>query len=259
MIETTSRPARAVSMAFAAIVTLLAVTDASGQEQKVKAVIGEQTKTEVAAQASQNRVAQMDDEAASMLADYRQAIAEAQSLKAYNEQLSQQVKSQNEEIGSMSSQLTDIENTSREVLPMMNKMLDALEQFVKLDVPFLPEERRNRLQQLRDMMGRADVTISEKYRRIVEAYQIETEYGRTIEAYEGTIDDKTMQFLRAGRVALVYQSLDGKETGYWDQRKKTWVRDDSYSDSTILGLKIAKKQSAPDFFTVPVPAPKEVQ
>jgi chromosome segregation ATPase len=259
MIETTSRPARAVSMAFAAIVTLLAVTDASGQEQKVNAVIGEQTKTEVAAQASQNRVAQMDDEATSMLADYRQALAEAQSLKAYNEQLSQQVKSQNEEIGSMSSQLADIESTSREVLPMMNKMLDALEQFVKLDVPFLPDERSNRLQQLRDMMGRADVTISEKYRRIVEAYQIETEYGRTIEAYEGKIDDKTMQFLRAGRVALVYQSLDGKETGYWDQQKKTWVRDDSYSDPIILGLKIAKKQSAPDFFTVPVPAPKEIQ
>ena len=102
----------------------------------------------------------------------------------------------------MTRQLGEIETTSREVLPMMQKMLATLDQFVKLDVPFLLEERTNRVAQLKDMMTRADVSISEKYRRIVEAYQIEMEYGRTIEAYQGKVGDKTVDFLRAGRVAL---------------------------------------------------------
>ena len=80
-------------------------------------------------------------------------------------------------------------------------------------------------------MDRADVTISEKYRRIVEAYQVEMDYGRTIEAYEGELaseggDPRTVQFLRVGRVTLLYQTLDGRETGYWDADRKAWVVDD---------------------------------
>lgn len=213
---------------------------------------------EEAAQASQKRVTQLDEEATGMLADYRQALAEAQGLKTYTEQLAIQVNSQNEELAAMTKQITEIETTSREVLPMMTKMLDTLEQFVKLDVPFLPEERSNRLATLKEMMTRADVSLSEKYRRIVEAYQVEMEYGRTLEAYEGKVGDKTVQFLRAGRVALLYQTLDGKETGYWDVDAKDWKIDSSYNDSITAGLKVAKKQAAPDFIKVPVPAPKEI-
>ena len=108
-------------------------------------------------------------------------------------------------------------------------------------------------------MSRADVSVSEKYRRIVEAYQIEIEYGRTIEAYQGKVGDKTVDFLRAGRVALLYQTLDGKETGYWDADAKKWVQDNDYEDAIEAGLKVAKKQAAPDFIVVPVHAPKEVK
>ena len=194
-----------------------------------------------------------------MLADYRQMHAETTSLKQYNEQLAAQVKSQQDELNDMTQQLGEIETTSREVLPMMHKMLATLDQFVKLDVPFLLEERTNRVAQLKDMMTRADVSMSEKYRRIVEAYQIEMEYGRTIEAYQGKVGDKTVDFLRAGRVALMYQTLDGKETGYWDADEKKWKRTTSYDDAIEAGLKVAKKQAAPDFVAVPVRAPKEVE
>lgn len=225
--------------------------------EKVKTTIGEQVKTEQAAVASQKKVEQLDDEASKAVADYRQMISEAQSLKAYNDQMAEQVKSQQDQINDMTKQLDEIQTTSREVLPLMNKMLDTLVKFVSLDVPFLQDERKNRIAQLQLMMGRADVSTSEKYRRLVEAYQIEVEYGRTIESYQGKVNDKTVEFLRAGRVSLMYRTLDGKETGYWDADAKKWVVDNDYREAMTAGLKVAKKQAAPDFLKVAIHAPKE--
>jgi uncharacterized protein DUF3450 len=249
--------AAAVWLGIAVAQTVNAQT-APAQGEKVNAVISEQVKAEQAAQASQKRVAALDEEATGMLAEYRQATAETTGLKAYNDQLATQVKSQQDELTTMTRQISEIETTSREALPMMQKMVATLGQFVKLDIPFLPDERANRLAQLEDMMTRADVSVSEKYRRIVEAYQIEIEYGRTIEAYQGKVGDKTVDFLRAGRVALMYQTLDGSETGYWDADAKTWKQDGSYEDAIKSGLKVAKKQAAPDFIRLPVHAPKQV-
>ncbi len=241
-----------------AVVSLLHAGAASTQTEKVNSVISEQVKAEEAARASQKRVEQLDEETTKMLADYRQMLAESTSLKSYNEQLATQVKSQDEQITEMSQQIDQIATTSREVLPMMDKMLATLDQFVQLDVPFLLEERTRRVDQLKEMMTRADVSTSEKYRRIVEAYQIEMEYGRTIESYQGKVGDKTVDFLRAGRVALMYQTLDGKETGYWDANEKAWKQDKAFADAMRAGLKVAKKQAAPDFITVAVRAPKEI-
>jgi hypothetical protein len=259
MIPSKHRTKRVAQVTAGLVVSsCLAAAAYAQSSDKVGAVIGEQVKAEEAAQASQRRVAALDDEATKMLSEYRMAIAEAQSLTGYNDQLAAQVKSQNDEVEAMTKQLSEIETTSKEVLPMMQKMVSTLEQFVKLDMPFLPDERANRVSQLKDLMTRADVSVSEKYRRIVEAYQIEIEYGRTLEAYQGKIDEKTVDFLRAGRISLMYQTLDGKETGYWDRDKQKWVVDNSYGSVINAGLKVAKKQAAPDFITVAVPAPKEI-
>jgi len=119
------------------------------------------------------------------------------------------------------------------------------------------------VQGLKDMMGRADVTISEKYRRILEAYQVELDYGRTVEAYEGELagegDPRTVQFLRVGRVTLLYQTLDGRETGYWDAERKGWVVASEYGASFQEGIAVARKSRAPEMLMLPVPVPKEAQ
>jgi hypothetical protein len=258
MSKTLSTSVRAALTAAGTFAALWGAAAMTAEPAKVNAVISEQVKTEEAARASQKRVEQLDEEATKMLADYRQMLAETTSLKSYNDQLAMQVKSQDEQVADMTHQLTTIETTSREVLPMMEKMLATLDQFVKLDVPFLMDERSNRVAQLKDMMTRADVSTSEKYRRIVEAYQIEMEYGRTIEAYQGKVGEKTVDFLRAGRVSLMYQTLDGKETGYWDANEKAWKLDSNYQGVLAYGLRVAKKQAAPDFINMAVPAPKEI-
>ena len=194
---------------------------------------------------------------------YAQAMADADSLERFNAQLQEQVESQETEIASIQQQLTDIETTNREVQPLMQQMVDTLARFVELDVPFLIEERTTRVTELKNIMNRADVNVSEKYRRILEAYQIELEYGRTLSAYEGRLgagaDARTVEFAQLGRVSLMYRTLDGSETGYWDANQKTWVVDDSYKEAVEEAIRVARREGAADLLTVPVPAPQEVR
>ena len=108
-------------------------------------------------------------------------------------------------------------------------------------------------------MDRADVSTSEKYRRIVEAYQVEMEYGRTIEAYQAELEldgaNKVVDFLRVGRIALMFQTQDGRITGYYDPTSKSFVEDNDYKIAVRDGLRVARKQTAPDLLVVPVQAP----
>ena len=239
-----------------------ATEPAADAPEKFRTLVGEEAATQTESAASQERIDGLDDETQKLAAEYRQVKNETESLQTYNRQIEAQLPSQLEEMQQLELQLKEIEATSRDILPLMQRMLETLEQFVQLDLPFLPEERAKRVATLLAMMDQANVTISEKFRRIVEAYQIEMEYGRTLEAYEGKLSEgdeaRTVQFLRVGRVALMYQTLDQKETGYWDANTKTWVVDDSYRHAFAKNLAVAKKLGAPDLLVVPVPAPKEV-
>jgi hypothetical protein len=172
------------------------------------------------------------------------------------------ITSQEAELTSLQSQLDQIEVVGRSVMPLMLKMIDAYESLVKLDLPFLLDERKERVAELRKLMRRSDVTSAEKYRRIMEAYQIENEYGRTIEAYRSTLDlagrEATVDFLRFGRIALVYQTPDGTEAGVWNHETKSWEPlDPRYRGAIRDGLRIARKQSAPDLIRLPLPAAED--
>jgi hypothetical protein len=211
---------------------------------------------------SQSRINDLRDRAQDADGRAAQAIAEAESLERFNRQLDEQVREQEEELASIARQLVEIETTTREVQPLMQQMVDTLARFIELDVPFLLEERRARVQNLIDLMGRADVVISEKYRLILEAYQIELDYGNTFDAYEGPLgtgdDARIVEFARLGRVSLMYRTLDGSETGYWDANQKMWVVDLSYRDAIEEAIRVARGEGD-DLLTVPVPAPQEVR
>jgi hypothetical protein len=253
---------RALAAALAAAAAFSAAPAAMAEpERSIEPAMREQIEADRAAIASQERVSELSDETRDLLLQYRNYLSEAQTLREYTEQLETQVESQGAEIEFVKGQLVEIETTSQVVLPLMQKMLDALDRFVRLDVPFQLEERRRRIDALAETMQRADVTLSEKYRRILEAYQIEIEYGRTLEAYQGRLGEeaggRTVRFLRIGRVALLYQTLDGEETGYWDAEQKRWVVDDSYRSAVKHGFAVADKVGAPDLLRAPVPAPAE--
>ena len=112
-------------------------------------------------------------------------------------------------------------------------------------------------------MERSDVSSAEKFRRVIEAYQIENDYGRTIEAYRGSVpidgNPQEVDFLRIGRVSLAYQSVGGAHTGAWDKEVGDWVELDAseFKNQVSDGLRVARKQVAPDLLVIPVAAPSE--
>lgn len=218
----------------------------------------------VAAQKSQERVDKLSAEAQEALNQYRATQRQIESIGIYNKQVETLIAAQESEMTSLEKQIESATSIGREITPLMIRMLDALGAFVELDVPFLLEERRGRISELRAMMDRADVTDSEKYRRLLEAYQIENDFGRTIEAYQGAYGEgaaqRTVNFLRVGRISLVYQTIDGQEIGAWDKRGKAWVALPSAYRTTINeAFRIARKQSAPDLIRLPVSVPEDAQ
>jgi hypothetical protein len=245
------------------MVALVPAAFAAPAGAQLQEALTAQVETDRAAAQAQEELNGIRERTQDAAGRYAQAMADADSLERFNAQLQEQVQSQNTEIESIQRQLTDIETTQREVQPLMQQMVDTLARFVELDVPFLLDERTATVKKLQDLMGRADVTISEKYRQILEAYQIELEYGRTLSAYEGRLgtgaDARTVEFAQLGRVSLMYRTLDGSETGYWDAEKKTWVIDNSYREAVEEALRVARRDGAPDLLTVPVPAPQEVR
>jgi len=211
-------------------------------------------------QDTQERINELSDEAREMLAEYRAAKDETRNLEIYNEQLQRQVDSQEEELASLESQLAQIDRTQQEFVPNMLEALDALDQFVERDLPFRIDERRAAVDELRELMGKANVTTAEKYRRLMERFQTEMEYGRTIDTYRGDLEiegeSRSVRFLRIGRVALMYQTLDQQRTGRWNPDANAWESvGGAFRAAFERGAEIAAEQAPPNLIQTPVNAP----
>lgn len=229
--------------------------------QSLERVLNAQERRTRLAQESQERIDSTVKQTRSLEDQYKAVLKEIEGLEVYNTLLQRQVDNQVLQLTDLEASLQQVEVINRQIVPIMTKMIEGLEQFVDLDVPFLLEERTNRIAGLWELMERQDVTVAEKFRKVTEAFQIENDYGRTIEAYKGTLEldgaTRQVDFLRIGRVALVYQTEDGKISGVWDQQGNTWQSlGNEYKNQIKFGLQIARKQVAPDLVLMPVDAPE---
>lgn len=208
---------------------------------------------------SQQKINGIAEQTQTKFQQYQMVNKEIEGLNIYNAQLQKQLQSQYDEMKSLNADIDRVSVIERQITPLMIRMIDGLQKFVELDVPFLPTERAERISSLKNMMDRADVAVSEKFRRVLEAYQVEMGYGRSIEAYSGLINvegqERDVDFLRIGRVALMYITRDGSVAGVWDNEAKNWQpAEDEFRMHITKGLRMAKKQLAPDLLVMPIKA-----
>lgn len=217
-----------------------------------------------ASQASQKKVDKLADETRNLLQEYKTVMKQVDGLKVYNQRLEKQIANQGKRITAIDRSIDEVTVIQRQITPLVIRMIDALDQFVSLDKPFHMQERQDRIAFLRANLDRADVTTAEKFRQVLEAYKIESEYGRKIDTYKDTINidgtEREVNVLRVGRIALLFQTTDLAQSGYYDSASKAWTTLDSGEYSTAIrdGIRMANKQASIDLLVMPIAAPEAI-
>lgn len=214
--------------------------------------------TNDAAAASQAKVDRIADETRKKINDYKQVLKEIEGLKVYVARLDKQIADQEQRIADTEQAIADASAVKRQIIPLVERMIGALEEFVAADMPFRIEKRNEELEMLKSNLDRSDISDAEKFRQALEAYKIESEYGRFLETYKQEIDGREVNVLRVGRVALMYQTDDGEETAAFDPASRAWVPLESseYKNAVTKGIRIAEKQASIDVLKLPVSAPE---
>ncbi len=242
---------------------LLAMICAPVQAQFKSAIdTSQQTQRDTAR--SQQRIDQLDDQTARLLNDYRANLKQLEAARRYNASLNRNIDAQNSEIVRLREDIDNVEGLQRAMQPLMEDMVARFSDLVNADLPFMVGERAGRAARLSTILDNPSMSAAQRYRLIVEAYQIENEYGRTIGFYEGVVGDGedalTGEFLRVGRIALMFKTPDDSELKIYDAAVGDFVDlNRSYLQDVKFGLRMAKEQTAPDIFFVPVKPPVSAQ
>ncbi|MCP4987081.1 MAG: DUF3450 domain-containing protein [Colwellia sp.] len=229
----------------------IAAADALTDLQKAEAKIFKQSAK------SQAKINSIYEQTQDLLADYRNTVDQAEVLSSYNDHVQRMVDDQQANIVSLQRQIDGIDKFKSGVVPLMYKMIDALDKFIELDVPMNIERRKERVANLRSVMNDSNVTTSEQFRLVLEAYEIEAGYGTIFDAYQAEIDlggrTLTADFVHMGRVALVAQSLDAKHSWLWNNETRAWeVLGDEYIKPITDAIRMARKQLPPALTKLPV-------
>ena len=213
----------------------------------------------------QEEISRLANEASSTFEEFKRANDNLESLLVLNAGYRKSISIQEEQIRTLDESIAGVEEVTREIPLLMEKMLSSIEQFIEMDYPFHVDERANRIQFARDAIDNPDVSIAEKFRQVLVMYQTETSYGRTIETYPDTITiggvELDVEIARYGRVALLYQTTDRQQTGAWDNAGRQWVilDDGDYRTAAQTAIRVASQLDAPQIINLPVLAPESVQ
>ncbi|WP_038179292.1 DUF3450 domain-containing protein [Vibrio rhizosphaerae] len=217
-----------------------------------------QEKTNQTSARSQKVIDKSASESLELKASIERLREEVNNLQVYRHHLKTLIDSQNQEMTSLSQQIGDIKETRQGIVPLMYHMIDGLKQIIAQDKPIKLAQRKERVEKLTALMGRADVSEAEKYRRILEAYQIEMDYGNKIATYQDdiTTPDKVtreVDILYVGRLSLIARSLNHQSFWVWDMQSHQWINGDTALLTQInQAFDLANQRIAPTLLNVPV-------
>ena len=186
--------------------------------------------------------------------EWKAVSKQVEGLKLYNAQKRIQIQAQLDLMDKLDEQLVQVVVMQRQIPPLAQKMLDSLESFISLDTPFRKEERQNRIDLVRSSLAKPKVTASEQVRQVLEAYNIEAEYGRKIDTYESTLNDGTVvNILVIGRIGMFYQTKDEQSSGRWNNETGEWDElAGSYRKPIRDGIRMAQKLAPTDMLMMPI-------
>jgi hypothetical protein len=214
------------------------------------------------AQESQERINEVVEGTRSLADDYRGINKEIDGLKVYNRLMTAQTNGQQATLDDIALSMEQVDVINRQIFPLMERMIDGLEQSIALDIPFLMEERDKRMADLKGILERSDVSVAEKFRKVMEAYQIEMDYGTSSEWYreslnvDGAVREYNM--FRVGRIGLYFQSDDTNITGWYNPVSREYeLLGSDHRGEIRKGIRIARQLIAPELILVPMPGPED--
>jgi hypothetical protein len=208
-------------------------------------------------QSTQKQEEQWRDDKQALTIRYDQLTVEQHQLRDHHEILQSDIQAARARIAEKERQLEEIRRINQRIEPFLQDVADRLQHLIADSLPFLPQEREQRIQRLSDLFADPDVAVSEKFRKTMEALMVEAEYGNTIEVYQQTIAlegrTKLVNIFRLGRLSLFYQTLDRKQCGFFDRAAAAWQPLSSVHNQTIgLAMEIGAKRKPVELLSLPI-------
>ena len=249
----TTRPS--IALCLGAMLLSIAVQGAG-----IKDSLDVVSDTNNSASASQKKIDDLSRESRNLVEEYRKLLDGSEYQAAYTRELEELEQAQQQQLAALREQIVQARLTRQRIVPLMRSMADSLEKFVVLDLPFHQEERVAAVLDLKQRLRQPDISVSAKFRILLEAFQLEQDYGGNIESWRGPLQldgqELSVEYLRVGRVALYFQSLDGSASGYWDRGQQAWVPlEERYNRGLGQALRVAQNITAPQLLNLPLQAP----
>jgi hypothetical protein len=168
-------------------------------------------------------------------AERRKMLAAFEALEAARERelnrketLSARLAEKASSIAAMEDELAALAAVDARLQPWLEQTVERLAEQVRRDLPFLADERRRRIEALRQAVSAPENGSGEKFRRLMEALMVEAEYGSLVEVRRRKIDLEgramVADVLRLGRLAYFCQAPDRSASAFYDPVEKRWTR-----------------------------------
>ena len=205
----------------------------------------------------QQEVRQWSEEERALVNEILSLTTRLEWHRYQNEKYEAYIQRQKKTIAGLQQKIEEMKVLRMELEPYLEGIISELEDFVRQDMTFLERERQERLAFLRDSMNNYHLSLNEKLRRVLEALQVEAQYGQStgVDTRTVRVDGQKLrvQVLRLGRVVRFYRSLDGTKVGRWDEEKGTWQPLDSgYSRDIERAIDMASQKQAVELVDLPI-------